>query len=101
MIGPEDSNVGHYLEKPGGIRVNGVPRQVPRPQDLPTHSIHHHTPKAFPFNVILSASRTSKDGFLSANGLPREYHGQYLSFTEQTLVELNPNILVRDVERMG
>ena len=31
---------------------------------------------------------------------PREYQGQYLSFAEQTLVELNPNILVRDEERM-
>ena len=43
----------------GGIMVNGVPREVPR------HSIHHDTPKAFPYNVILSASRTSKEGFLS------------------------------------
>ena len=43
----------------GGIMVNGVPREVPR------HSIHHDTPNAFPYNVILSASRTSKEGFLS------------------------------------
>ena len=35
--------------------VNGVPREVPR------HSIHHDTPKAFPYNVILSASQTSKE----------------------------------------
>ena len=49
----------------------------------------HDIPKAFPFNVILSASRTSKKGYLSANGLQREYHGQYLSFAEQPLVELN------------
>ena len=82
------------MEKPWGIMVNGVPREVPR------HSIHRDTPKAFPYNVILLASRPSKEGFLSANGLPREYHGQYLSFAGQTLVELNPNILVRDVERM-
>ena len=32
---------------------------------------------------------------------PMEYHGQYLSFPRQTLVELNSNILVRDVERMA
>ena len=53
------------------------------------------------YNVILSASRTSKEGFLSADGLPREFHGLYLSFAGQTLVEVNPNILVRDLERMA
>ena len=57
-------------------------------------------PRLFPYNVILLASWTSKERFLSFNGLPREYHGQYLSFAGQTLVELNPNILVRGVERM-
>ena len=51
-------------------------------------------------NVILLASQTSKEGLLQANGLPREYHGQCLSFAGQTLVLLNPNILVRDVERI-
>ena len=30
----------------------------------------------------------------------REYHTQYYVVAVQTLVELNPNILVRDVERM-
>ena len=50
-------------------------------------------------------------GFLPWNSLgtiftsipPRLFHilHQYLSFAGQTLVELNPNILVRDVERMG
>ena len=30
----------------------------------------------------------------------REYHGQCLCFAGQTLVELNLNILVRDLERM-
>ena len=33
------------------------------------------------------------------NGLPREYHGQCSSCTEQTLVEFSPNILVRHVEK--
>ena len=69
-------------------------------RDLPRLSIHHETPKAFPY-VNLLASRTSKEGFISANGLPREYHGQYLSFAGQTLVKLNPIILVRDVKRMS
>ena len=93
--------------------VNGVPRQVPRPKpegpqarrfwpwDLLRHSIHHDTPKGFPYNIILPASRTSKEGFLSVNGLPREYHGQFLSFAGRTLVELNTKILVRDGDRMG
>ena len=44
--------------------VNGVPLEVQR------HSIHHDTPKAFPYDVIFSESRTSKEGFLSANRLP-------------------------------
>ena len=52
--------------------VNGVPRKVPRqktrgaagpkklwPRDLLRDSIHHDSPKAFPHNVILSASQTS------------------------------------------
>ena len=69
------------------------------PPDLPRHFIHHGTPNDFPYNVILLAFWTSEEGFLSVNGLPREYHGQYLSFAGQTLVKLNPNIIVREVER--
>ena len=70
--------------------VNGVIRKVPRPntrgvggfeslwpRDLPRKSIHHDSPKVFTHNVILLSSQTSKMGFLSANGLSREYHGQY------------------------
>ena len=70
--------------------VNGVPREVPRPKtrgatglkgfwprDLPRDSIHHYSPKGSPYNVIPSSSWTSKEGFISANGLPREYLGQY------------------------
>ena len=76
----------------GDIMVNGVPRKVPRPkpvgllargfwpQDFLRDSIHD-TPKVFPHIFILLSSRTSKHGFLSPNGLPREYHGQYLYFT--------------------
>ena len=62
--------------------------------------IHHNTPKPFPYNVILLASQTSKEGFCSGNELPREYHGQYLSYDGQTLVELNPLIIVHDVEQI-
>ena len=35
------------------------------PRDLLRRCIHYDTPKAFPYNVILLASRTSKEGFLS------------------------------------
>ena len=59
------------------------------PRDLFKHSIQHAL-MFFP----------SKEGFLSAYGLPKDYHGQFLSFAGQTLVKLNPNILVWDVERM-
>ena len=36
------------------------------------------SPKAFSHIFILLSSRTSKEEFFSANGLPREYHGQCL-----------------------
>ena len=77
----------------GGIMVNGVPQEVPR------DSIRHD-PKAFPHIFIILSSRTCKEGFLSANGLSREYHGQYIGHGFPILVELNPNILVRHVERI-
>ena len=50
---------------------------------------------------MLLRLETSKEGFPSANGLPREYNGQYLSFAGETLVELSPNKLVRDEEGMA
>ena len=52
--------------------VNGVHREVPRPKPLGPQATMVFGRKAFPYSVILSASRTSKDGY----GLPREYHGQ-------------------------
>ena len=74
------------------IMVNGVPGEVPR------DSIHHVTAKAFSHIFILLSSGTSKEGFLA---LPRrEYQTQYYLVEAQTLVELNPKILVRHVERM-
>ena len=57
--------------------ANVVPREVPKqnpsglrprgfwPRDLRRHNIHHDTSKVFFVNVILIASRTSKEGFLS------------------------------------
>ena len=67
----------HYLEKPRGYHgdwsATGGPKGKTRGSagpkgfwlpDLPRHSIHHDTPKAHPYNVIISASRTSKKGFL-------------------------------------
>ena len=40
---------------------------------LPGPSIHHDTPKDFPYFGIILASQTAKEGFLSANGLLMEY----------------------------
>ena len=62
--------------------VNGVPREVPR------DSIHHDSPEAFIYNVILWSSRTSKEGFFQlmdalqsimgqSVGKPRVYHGEW------------------------
>ena len=80
--------VEQCVEKPRGIMVNGVPREVPRPKSKgaagpkgfgrgtsPRDSIHHDTPKALPHIFILYSSRTSKEGFLSVNGLFKEYRG--------------------------
>ena len=70
------------------------------PRDIRRSSFHHDTPKASPCMFILSSSQTSKEDFLSATGLPRAHNGQCLELKVQTLVELNHNILVRDVERI-
>ena len=35
-----------------------------------------------------------------ANGVPREYHGECLCHKVLILTQLNPDILVRDVDRM-
>ena len=35
------------------------------PRDPPRHNIHHDTSKVFSYNVIIIASRTNKEGFLS------------------------------------
>ena len=55
--------MGHYFVS--CIMVNGVPREVPSQnprgrrtedfwlRDLPKDSIHHDSPEAFPYNVIL------------------------------------------------
>ena len=75
----------------GCIVVNGVPMEVPRPRDFPRDSIQHDTPKAFPHIFILSSSQTSEEGFL----FPMVSLGTPLV---SPLVELNPNMLVRDVE---
>ena len=49
--------------------------------------------------LVLLVRDALKEEFLSSNKLPREYHGQYLFFAGQTLTELNPNILLWDVEK--
>ena len=47
-------------QNPRGRRPQGFLQQ-----DLPRHNIHHDTSKAFSYNVIIIATRTSKEGFLS------------------------------------
>ena len=64
--------------------------QNPRATRIFGFSIHFH----------FLSSRTTNDAFLSANGLPREYHGQGMQLKVQTLLKLSPHILVRDIERM-
>ena len=64
------------------------------------HPIHHDTPKAFTHIFILSSSRTSKEGSVFpvvSLGTPL---GNRKGMKPSPLVELNPNMLVRDVESM-
>ena len=70
------------------------------PRDFPRDSIYHDTPKVFPHFFILKSSRTSKEGFLFpmvSLVAPLE-NGEGMK--PLPLVEVNPNMLVRDVERM-
>ena len=80
--------------------LNGVPREVPR--DFPRDSIHHDTPKAFSHIFILLLSRTGKERFnfpvVSLGTTPE--NGECMKPSPYALVELNPIMLVRDVERM-
>ena len=73
------------------------------PRDFLRDAIHHDTPKAFPHILILFPPGPVKRDFLHCHQTqpaPREYHTQYYIVEVQTLVELNPNKQVRDVERM-
>ena len=98
----------------GGIIVNGVPREVPRPklegpQALSQIScLVQSLPWGFwpRFSHIFSFfchPGSVKRDFLhcrQTQPAPRGYHTKYYLVEVQTLVELNPNILVRDVERI-
>jgi hypothetical protein len=106
----------HLLGRPGGPTILFLvlgPPPFPKPKtrraaclkgfwlrDLPRDSIHHDSPEVFPYNIIIWPSQTSKEGFLSVNGLPREYHGHYTKHGNPIMVDLNPTILVRHVQRM-
>ena len=71
------------------------------PKDIPRDYICHDTPKAFPHIFIILSSQTSKEEFLFimvSLGTPME-NGEGMK--PPPLVELNPNMLGWDVERMG
>ena len=83
--------------------VNGVPGEVPIPRDFPRDSIHHDTPKAFHiFSFFCHPGPVNRDFFHCRQNLPapRQYHTQYCVVKVHRFLELNPNILVRLVERM-
>jgi hypothetical protein len=50
------------------------------PLDLPRHIIHHDTSKALSYNVIIIATRTSKEGFLSGWVWPMDSLGSIMVF---------------------
>ena len=45
-------------------------------------------------------SHTSKEGLVSANGVPRKYHGDCFYHKVLILTQFNPNVLVQDEVRM-
>ena len=59
--------------------VKVVPREVPRPKPEGPQALRvfYDTHKAFPHVFILSSFRTSKEGLLSANGVPRGSIGKW------------------------
>ena len=101
----------------GGIMVIGLPMEVPRPKPEGPQAprvLATGLPRGTPFTTlhprlfhIISFFRHPgpvKRDFLhcrQTQPVPREYHTQCYVVEVQTLVELNPNILVRDVERMA
>ena len=57
-------------QNPRGRRPRGF-----WPRDLSRHNIHHGTSKAFSYNVIIIATHTSKEGFLSGYVWPMDSLG--------------------------
>ena len=86
-------------QKPKGRRTKGF-----WPKDLPRDSIHHDSlSKVFPYNIISFSSQTStsREEFISANGLIREYHGQYTGHDALHIGRAKSQYTIRDVKRMG
>ena len=90
----------HCLEKPRVRVVNVVPRpKILRaaglesfwPWNLPRDNIQPATAKAFPKNIILYNSQTSKLDFVPANVAPRDNPGEYTpsAFTNNDSVKSN------------
>ena len=88
--------------------VNGVPREVPRPKPeaaglprgTPFTTLH---PRLFHIISFFGHPGLVKRDFFHCRQIqpvPREYHTQYYVVEVQTLVELNPNILVWHVKRI-
>ena len=107
-----------YVEKLTGYHGEwsplGSPKAKPErpqaqrfcPRDFPKDSIYYDTLKPFPHIFILLSSWTSitssKEGFffIQCNGLSREYDSECFVAKVQTLIEVNPNKLVWDEDRM-
>ena len=97
--------------------VNGVPREVPRPKPEGPQALRvsgRGTSRGTPFTMIpprlfhiMSFFRlpglVKRDFFhwRQTQPVPRESIGHYTGLGQGILLELNPNILVRDEERMG
>ena len=106
----------HYLESRGVRVVNGVPWEVPRPtpegpqaprvlaaglpRGTPLTTLH---PRLFHIMSFFDHPGLVTRDFLhyrQTQPVPREDHTQCYVVEVQTLVELNPNILVRQFQRM-
>ena len=92
--------------------MNGVPREVPMPKPEGPQALRFfgrgtpfimiHT-RLFHTFLVFSHTGLAKSNFLhcrQTQPVPRKYHTQCYVVEVQTLVKLNSNILVRDVESM-
>ena len=93
--------------------MNGVPREVPRPKPEGPKAASvfgRGASRGTPFIMIPQGFSTHCHSFvipyyymefISANGAPRVYHGEFTPSALTNIDSVKSNIVGRDIERMG